>query len=113
MRRGNPGCRLRYMPNRAVGCGAEWERAMTTPFRLDDKVAAITGAGSGIGAATARLFGRAGAKVYVLEKNAEAGAAVVEQVRAEGATAELVEVDVSAEMAGKAAAGTVLKAHGR
>ena len=86
---------------------------MATPFSLDDKVAAVTGAGSGIGAATARLFARAGAAVYVLEKDADAGAAVVEQIRADGGSADLVEVDVSGEMACKAAAGEVFKARGR
>jgi NAD(P)-dependent dehydrogenase (short-subunit alcohol dehydrogenase family) len=36
---------------------------MTAPFRLDDRVALVTGAASGIGAATARVFAEAGADV--------------------------------------------------
>jgi NAD(P)-dependent dehydrogenase (short-subunit alcohol dehydrogenase family) len=41
--------------------------------RLDGKVALITGAGTGIGRATARAMAAEGAKVVVAEINAEAG----------------------------------------
>src|SRR6201999_12304 len=41
--------------------------------RLDGKVAVITGAGTGIGRATAKLFAAEGAKAVVAELNAEAG----------------------------------------
>jgi len=43
--------------------------------RVDRKVALITGGGSGIGQATALLFGREGAKVVVADYNAEAASA--------------------------------------
>jgi NAD(P)-dependent dehydrogenase (short-subunit alcohol dehydrogenase family) len=82
-------------------------------FRLDNKIAAITGAGSGIGAATAALFARAGAFVYVLERNPETGRAVVDEVRAAGGQAEWVGTDVSSEASCRAAAGAILSAHGR
>ena len=36
---------------------------MTAPFRLDGRVALVTGAASGIGAATARVFAEAGADI--------------------------------------------------
>jgi 2-keto-3-deoxy-L-fuconate dehydrogenase len=65
------------------------------PFRLDGKVAAITGAGSGIGAAIADLFGRRGARVAVLELDADSGAAVVRRLRAAGIDAELMPCDVT------------------
>ena len=42
-------------------------------MRLDDKVALITGAGSGIGRESALLFAREGARVVVADLNEEAG----------------------------------------
>ena len=71
---------------------------MTTPsdpFRLDGKVAAITGAGSGIGAAIAELFGARGASIAVLELDAASGAAKAEQLRSKGIEAEYVPCDVT------------------
>ncbi|SEF45562.1 SDR family NAD(P)-dependent oxidoreductase [Bosea lathyri] len=62
---------------------------------LKDKVALITGAGTGIGAVAAGLFARKGARVVVAEINAEQGRAVVEQIRAEGFEAEFVQTDVT------------------
>jgi NAD(P)-dependent dehydrogenase (short-subunit alcohol dehydrogenase family) len=58
--------------------------------RLDGKVAVITGAGGGIGLATARRFAAEGAKVVCADVNADAGAAVAEEVNGS-----FVEVDVT------------------
>ena len=47
---------------------------------LKDRVAIVTGAGSGIGRAGAELFAREGARVVVAEINQERGKAVAESI---------------------------------
>jgi len=64
-------------------------------FRLDHKVAVVTGAGSGIGTAIANTFASVGARVFVLEANLEAGQAAVEKIRNAGGKADAVACDVS------------------
>jgi NAD(P)-dependent dehydrogenase (short-subunit alcohol dehydrogenase family) len=63
--------------------------------RYEGKVAIVTGAGGGIGAATARRLAREGAVVTVADIAAEAAQGVVDAVVAEGGTARVQVVDVS------------------
>jgi len=65
-------------------------------MRLKDKVALITGAGSGIGEATARTFAREGAKVVVVDLNDEGGRRVAGDIRKAGGEAEFLHSDVGA-----------------
>ncbi|HEX9942694.1 MAG TPA: glucose 1-dehydrogenase [Thermoanaerobaculia bacterium] len=64
-------------------------------MRLENKVALITGAGSGIGRETALLFAREGARVVVVDVNDEAGQAVVAELKAVGGEAVYAHADVS------------------
>jgi NAD(P)-dependent dehydrogenase (short-subunit alcohol dehydrogenase family) len=64
-------------------------------MRLANKVALITGAGSGIGRESALLFAREGARIVVADVNDEAGRAVVEELRGAGGEAVYVHADVS------------------
>jgi len=61
---------------------------------LSDQVVYVTGAGSGIGRATAIAFGRAGARVVVLDLDEDRAEAVRDEVRALGAQAHHVACDV-------------------
>jgi NAD(P)-dependent dehydrogenase (short-subunit alcohol dehydrogenase family) len=64
-------------------------------MRLENKVALITGAGSGIGRETARLFSSEGARIVVVDVNDPAGQATVEELKAAGGEAVYVHADVS------------------
>lgn len=63
--------------------------------RLRDKVSIVTGAGQGIGRATALAFAGENAVVVVADKNTATGPAVTKEIEASGARAVFQEVDVS------------------
>jgi meso-butanediol dehydrogenase/(S,S)-butanediol dehydrogenase/diacetyl reductase len=64
-------------------------------MELEDKAALITGAGSGIGRATALLFAARGARISVVDSNAHTGAKTAELIMAEGGSALFTQADVS------------------
>ena len=66
-------------------------------MRLKDKVALITGASSGIGRHTARLFAAEGASVVATDIDDEAGKQTVSDIEAEGGRAIYVHADVAQE----------------
>lgn len=81
--------------------------------RLSGKVALITGAASGIGAATARLFAREDAKVVVADVMVEQGQQVVSEIRAAGGEANFVRCDVTKADEVKAAVDLAVGTYGR
>lgn len=78
---------------------------------LDGRVAIVTGAATGMGAATARLFARAGARV-VLSDVADAGG-IAEEIAAAGGQAMFVATDVSDEDAVRALVAAAVARFGR
>jgi 3-oxoacyl-(acyl-carrier-protein) reductase len=64
-------------------------------MRLKDKVALITGAGSGIGEATAMRFSEEGAKVVINDVNLEGANKVADKIKANGGEAIVLKADIS------------------
>jgi len=81
-------------------------------FRLDGKTALVTGAGSGIGEAIAHTLARAGAFVYVADRDTANGTRVAEAIRGDSAAADFVELDVTDEPAIGRLAATIDEKHG-
>ncbi|GHJ55978.1 3-oxoacyl-ACP reductase [Nonomuraea sp. TT08I-71] len=76
--------------------------------RLQDRVAVVTGAGSGIGLATVRRFAAEGARVVCVDIDAEAGKRAADEV-----AGEFVAVDVADEAAVRELFDGVAERHGR
>ncbi|HEX4215611.1 MAG TPA: glucose 1-dehydrogenase [Candidatus Dormibacteraeota bacterium] len=64
-------------------------------MRLEGKVAVITGAGSGIGRASAQLFAQEGARVLVADVDPAGGGETVESITGAGGEAAFIETDVA------------------
>lgn len=72
------------------------ENSIHIPYRLDGKVALVTGSGRGIGAAAAIELGRCGAKVVVNHsKSAAPALQVVEEIKKLGSDAVAIQANVS------------------
>ncbi|MFF0628693.1 SDR family NAD(P)-dependent oxidoreductase [Streptomyces sp. NPDC004296] len=83
------------------------------PGLLADKVAFVTGAGRGIGAAAARLFAREGARVLLAARTEAQLKAVTEEVRAAGGVADYVVCDLADPAGVRAAVRRAVDLHGR
>ena len=86
---------------------------MLERFRLDGKIAIVTGAGRGIGAATARAMGEAGANVVLASRTAEQLEIVAADVRAFGGQALVIPTDVNENANIEALAHAAIEEFGR
>ncbi|MEU6732385.1 glucose 1-dehydrogenase [Streptomyces physcomitrii] len=83
------------------------------PGLLSGKVAFVSGAGRGIGAAAARLFAREGARVLLAARTREELAAVTGEIRAAGGTAEFTVCDLAEPEQVRAAVDHAVDRYGR
>jgi NAD(P)-dependent dehydrogenase (short-subunit alcohol dehydrogenase family) len=81
--------------------------------QLDGKIAVITGAGSGIGRASALRFAAEGARVVVSDVNEQGGDETVSLVRGAGGDATFVRADMSREQDARAMIDAAVAAYGR
>lgn len=80
---------------------------------LSGQVALVTGAGNGIGRATAQAFAQQGVKVVVSDVDAKGGEATVELIRAAGGDATFIRCDVTRDAEVKALVDGTVAAYGR
>lgn len=82
-------------------------------FRIDHKVAVVSGGGSGIGQAICRALAENGAAVHILERNPDAARETVEQIRSAGGQAVAHTADVSRQTEVLSAFGEIVQQRGR
>lgn len=81
-------------------------------YRLDGKIALITGGGRGIGLACSQALAEAGATIIIAEIDPDAGAAGQEELDGAGFSSSVVDLDVTSPDQVKAVAEQLLADHG-
>ena len=81
-------------------------------MKIEEAAALVTGAGSGLGAATARALAQRGARVALLDVNVEAAARVAQAIVDAGGTAVALACDVTQEDSVRAAVEAAAAVHG-
>ena len=82
-------------------------------MRLEGKVAIVSGAASGMGAATARRFAKEGAKVVIADMLEEDGGKVAADITRANGTAEFIRLDVTSEADWKAVVAATVQKFGK
>ena len=82
-------------------------------MRLKDKIAIVTGAASGMGASTAKLFADEGAKVIVADLAIDDGTAVADEIASDGGEALFLKLDVASEADWKSAVSEIIATYGQ
>jgi 2-keto-3-deoxy-L-fuconate dehydrogenase len=87
----------------------------TTPalFRLDGKCCIVTGAGSGIGAAIAEIFGRAGGFVFLADLDLASAEATLKRIISDGGQGMALQIDIAQEASCAALVDRVMKEKNR
>ena len=86
---------------------------MTGVGRLAGRTALVTGAARGMGAASARLLAREGARVLVADRDLNSAEETAEMIRQEGGAAWAAEADITDEEANRRLVATALEHFGR
>jgi len=89
------------------------EKLEVFSLKLENKVALITGAGSGIGKAAAQLFAKEGARIVVADLDRERGEDTAKKIRADGGQSIFVETDVTKSSLVEATVSKTISEFGR
>lgn len=81
-------------------------------FRLDGKIAIVTGASKGIGVGVAKALANAGAKVIVVARNLQALEGVAQEIISEGGSAQAVQLDITNTAEIKTVFDNICREHG-
>jgi 2-dehydro-3-deoxy-D-gluconate 5-dehydrogenase len=91
----------------------EWRKFVMTSFDLQNRIAFVTGGNGGIGLGMAKGFALAGASVVIAGRNKTKAQSALSELRATGAQAEFVDLDVLQEASCKRAIEQAIERFGR